>query len=291
MTSVAELLSSASGVAGGAIQRVGPTVRRHGVREQGAIVATVAKVAGKRLTGRFTGHPEPATMKLLDYIVTAPSTWDLMYLFSNVFLRQEYYFETNSPAPFIVDCGGNIGMATLYFKWLYPAAEVITFEPDPVIFELLRTNIGRNGVSGVQLENAALFETEGPLDFFVDRTAAGGLINSVNPLRGESEKLTVPGVRLSTYLDREVDFLKIDVEGAEHAVMRELESSGALSGVKRMVMEYHHHIAAGEDRLGDMLGILERAGFGYQLEAVKGPADPESFQDIMIVGYNKKLAS
>ena len=291
MTSVAELLSSTTGVAGGAMQRLGPTVRRHGAKEQGAIFATAAKVAGKRLAGRFTGHPEPATMKLLDYTVTAPSTWDLMYLFTNVFVRQEYYFETPSKRPFIVDCGGNIGMATLYFKWLYPEADVITFEPDPLIFGLLEQNIRGNDVPGVQLENAALFEVEGPLDFFVDRTAAGGLINSVNPLRGESEKLTVPGVRLSSYLDREVDFLKVDVEGAEHQVMRELETSGALSGVKQLVMEYHHHIAAGEDRLGEMLGIMERAGFGYQIEAVKGPADPELFQDIMIVAYNKKLAS
>ncbi|MEK9138188.1 MAG: hypothetical protein AAB393_13765 [Bacteroidota bacterium] len=45
-------------------------------------------------------------------------------LFRTMFLRNEYFFRSDSPHPVILDCGANIGMATLFFKWLYPDCEV-----------------------------------------------------------------------------------------------------------------------------------------------------------------------
>ena len=70
----------------------------------------------------------------------------LNHLYREIFARQQYYFRAETESPLILDCGANLGMASLYFKWLYPKARVRAFEPDPSTFELLKQNLARNGV-------------------------------------------------------------------------------------------------------------------------------------------------
>jgi len=42
-------------------------------------------------------------------------------------------------------------------------------------------------------------------------------------------EITVPAVRLSAYLGGPVDFLKLDIEGLETAVLREADAAGRLA--------------------------------------------------------------
>ena len=65
----------------------------------------------------------------------------ILQLFREVFVRHEYYFKTTKRIPVIFDCGANIGMATFFFKWLYPQSEIHVFEPDKATFKLLKWNI------------------------------------------------------------------------------------------------------------------------------------------------------
>jgi hypothetical protein len=74
----------------------------------------------------------------------------LNHPYREIFERQEYCFRAESEVPVILD-----GMASLYFKWLYPKARVRAFEPDPATFDLLKQNIGRNGLD-VQQHDCAL---------------------------------------------------------------------------------------------------------------------------------------
>jgi FkbM family methyltransferase len=71
--------------------------------------------------------------------------------------------------PAIFDCGANIGMATLYFKWLYPNARIEAFEADPTAFAVLEMNIARNRLTNVTAHNCALWDENGQIEFFVDR--------------------------------------------------------------------------------------------------------------------------
>ena len=72
------------------------------------------------------------------------------------------------------------------------------------------------------------------------------------------EAVRVPAVRLSRYVTKPVDFLKLDVEGSELPVLRDLASSGAIGQIRQMVIEFHHHMSPDVDNLSECLSILEQ---------------------------------
>ena len=97
----------------------------------------------------------------------------------------------------------------------------------------------------------------------------------------DAMEIKVNSRKLSQFLDRDVDLLKMDIEGAEEDVLHELATSGKLRFVKRMHVEYHHHIDPRKNALSRILKILEDNGLGYQIRTI--PAEwptATRFQDI-----------
>jgi FkbM family methyltransferase len=221
----------------------------------------------------------------MGFLVSHFDAQTLNFLYREVFVRQPYYFHSKSESPVILDCGANIGMASLYFKWLYPKARLQSFEPDPATFQLLQKNIERNNLD-VVAHNCALWDDETEVDFFVDPGNPGGLLMSTDPGRWYREPIRVPARKLSSFIDGAVDFLKLDVEGAEHRVLSDLVQSGALGVVRQMVVEYHHKIGQQKSCLADFLHQLERAGFEYQIHASLFPVSSRDIpQDVLIAAY------
>lgn len=212
----------------------------------------------------------------------------LLYLFKEVFLNQEYCFNSNKTNPFIIDCGSNIGMSVLYFKTIYPNSIILAFEPDKATFGCLEENIKANHLNDVLPNQKALSSEDGTVDFYYDQENPGSLIMSTLKERMARHRQTVEAVRLSKYVDREVDFLKIDVEGAEQGILEDLCKEGKLNYINQIAIEYHHHIVGESDTLSQMLRLLENAGYGYQIEShMDRPFTPRKFQDIIIYAYRK----
>jgi FkbM family methyltransferase len=208
------------------------------------------------------------------------------YLFEEIFIEQQYRFAAASQQPFILDCGSNIGMAVLFFKRYYPTATIIGFEPDAETFAALRGNVEENRLEGVTLVQKAVSERAGTLTFYYDPQSPGGLCMSTQKARlPDKGEQTVEAVPLSTFVTQAVDFLKLDVEGAEEDVLRDLVASGALKSVRQMVVEYHHHIHPDRDALSEFLATLEQQGFGYQLSASQQHLRARQSQDILILAY------
>jgi FkbM family methyltransferase len=213
----------------------------------------------------------------------------MRYLYGEVFAEREYWFATENPRPVILDCGSNIGMAILFFKSLYPDAEIVAFEPAPWACEAIEETIRANALQGIALHNAALAEEEGTLDLYHDPKHPGSAVMSVYHDRMPGKSVRVPAVRLSRYITKPVDFLKLDVEGSELPVLRDLVTSGAITKIRQMVIEFHHHMRPAEDQLSECLSILEQHGFGYQLTAgpVYTPITRGQFQDVLVHAYLK----
>src|SRR5262245_14445884 len=62
--------------------------------------------------------------KILGLQVSCLDYYFLHLFFRTIFLRNEYFFQTDKKKPLILDCGANIGLATLFFKQLYPDSEI-----------------------------------------------------------------------------------------------------------------------------------------------------------------------
>jgi FkbM family methyltransferase len=224
--------------------------------------------------------------KMLGFDIAYFDRPSLVNLYREIFVRQHYFFHADTDSPLIFDCGANLGMATLYFKWLYPKARIEAFEPDPTTFAVLKRNVTQNRLAGVAAHNCALWSENGEIEFFVDQATPGSALMSTNSSRLEGKAIQVPSRRLSDFIRGPIDFLKLDVEGAEHRVLCDLLASGKAQSVRQMVIEYHHHIGNQRSCLADFLGQLERAGFEYQIQASLFPVTSKAiFQDILIGAY------
>ena len=182
-------------------------------------------------------------------------------LYKDIFINRIYHFEAERPDPLILDCGSNIGMTIMYFKHVYPQGRVIGFEPDPTIFPYLQENIHRNDLSEVKLVQAAVAGRDGPLKFYSDGKYASCLSSNIPAeLANGWSECNVPSVRLGDYLSDRVDFLKMNIEGAEFEVLADIEKR--LRQIREMIIEYHH-LPSLPRTLHKILGILNRQGFDY----------------------------
>lgn len=187
------------------------------------------------------------------------NAFELLHAFDEIFVGKIYYQEFSSAAPYIIDCGANIGASVLYIKRLSPEARVIAFEPDASNFELLKKNIHSFGLQQVDLRMEAIWKENTVLEF-----AGEGSMSSKIDLQGGSGARKVKAQRLRDLLEAEkVDFLKIDIEGAEYEVIMDCE--GALSKVENMFIEYHGSFAQNHE-LTDILALVVKEGFNYYIK-------------------------
>jgi FkbM family methyltransferase len=234
-----------------------------------------------------TDTRRPGTARVLRYSVRHFGIGSVHFLFREIFVRNEYAFQATSDRPVIFDCGANIGMATLFFKWLHPSCEIHAFEPDPETFGVLSENVTRNKLTDIKLHNVALVARPGRLDLFIPAGPPGSpLMSTLSRRSGDVSvrRLTVDGKLLSTYVGAgEIDFLKMDVEGAEEPVLRELASTGRLRKIKELAIEYHHNVEGGFGGCGSFLQLLYDCGYQYHLDATWGNHESlATFQDILI---------
>lgn len=173
--------------------------------------------------------------------------------------REFYRFESQNESPRILDCGANIGLSTIFFKKLHPKARITCFEADAGIVCTLNQNLKSFGFTEVEVQELALWDTKGEISFFPDG-ADGGRIG-VNSRTAESIKVKTD--ILSSYLQSEVDLLKIDIEGAEIAVLK--ECSDHLHNVNSLFVEYHCK-KNDEINLSSLIAILEENGFRFYIE-------------------------
>jgi FkbM family methyltransferase len=204
----------------------------------------------------------------------------LDYLIKEVFVANEYYFKSDNESPIIFDCGANIGMATLFFKWLYPKSIVYAFEPQKSTFDILERNIKVNNLQNVHYFNLALSDSNGFIEFFGEDDS--NLMSSIIQQRSVGNKIKVECRKLSEFIIQPIDLIKIDVEGAENLIMKDLVESKLLNRntLKQIVMEYHHKIGTEKSNLGNFLLPFEKENYEYQVRTEFSKLD--MFQDMLI---------
>jgi FkbM family methyltransferase len=178
--------------------------------------------------------------------------------YQEIIVGEIYRFNTANRQPYIIDCGANMGLSVLFFSTTYPGAKIIAFEPEPPIFQVLEENAGTFELRNVGLIPKAVWNSETTLEFYTDKGMGGSVENTYS----KQAPQVVQTVRLKDYLDKEVDFLKLDIEGAEYTVLQDCRE--ALGNVKNLFVEYHSYVNK-EQHLDDILLMLKEAGYRYHL--------------------------
>lgn len=209
----------------------------------------------------------------------------LQFLLGEIFVRNEYYFQTSDIAPIIVDCGAEVGFTVAYFKFLYPKSRIIAFEPDPANFNLLQKNIKTNGFSDITVFNQAVSDRSGHAKFYTSHQP-GSLRGSLVKERQSERQVTVEMVRLANSIkSKKIAYLKMDIEGYESVVIADLVRAHVLKNINQIGIEYHHHIAPSDpSRFSRFLSLLEGQGFKYQLSTRTVPYQ-NSYQDVIVLAY------
>lgn len=138
--------------------------------------------------------------------------------------------EVVKPGMTVLDIGANVGFFSMLLGHLVtPSGRVHSFEPHPRNHELLSDNIASNRMHWVRVHRTALSNQPGEVTLNLNPVNDGGHSLgdfSNNPdLRGRDRSalaVRVPCDTLDSFIVREkiasVDFIKIDVEGAEQLV-------------------------------------------------------------------------
>lgn len=150
-------------------------------------------------------------------------------------IRDEEYREAvtlmgNLVRPRIIDAGANIGLTTLFFKSVFPDAQIIALEPEPSNFQMLERTLELNNLADVTPVRNALWTHDASLS--PDWSFRGGRSWSFAVKEGGSGA-DIVGVRLDSILDDHgwprADLLKIDIEGAEAHLIRHRETLATMA--------------------------------------------------------------
>ncbi len=197
-------------------------------------------------------------MPLLGKKILVPDEASFFSAYNEIFIHGIYKFKTNSTTPFILDCGANIGLSTIYIKSIFPAARIIAFEPDPKIFRYLKHNVHDVfNHKDVDLINKGVYNVNGSIGFKSDGADGGKILAESKPTS------LIETVRLVDFLDQQVDFLKLDIEGSEFEVLNDCKSK--LQSVSNLFVEYHSSIGQ-DQKLHDILKFLKDSGYRYYLD-------------------------
>jgi len=132
-----------------------------------------------------------------------------------------------------IDVGAHLGYYALILSRIVGSnGQVIAFEPIPSNFQILSDNIGLNRCKNIQAVNKAVSDRCGRFEGTLPTEST--LPSSFTLLKNEgAKKISLELVSLDEFLkdwERPVDFIEIDVEGAEGLV---------IEGARKTIESYH----------------------------------------------------
>lgn len=172
------------------------------------------------------------------------------------------YLRRMKPGRVVIDCGANVGLFTTLFA--RTGATVYAFEPHPAAFERLKA--ATRDFPNVQCIQAAVGVEPGRAKLYLHPDKVGSVEKSdCSSLMASKRNISVDTfvevevISLKKFIAEHapVQFIKMDIEGAEYMVINDLLDAHALDQVKDMAVETHERSPAFQ---ADHARLLRRIG-------------------------------
>jgi FkbM family methyltransferase len=170
----------------------------------------------------------------------------------------------------VVDLGGHIGAFAVRAARQARRGMIYSYEASNKNYTLLAKNIELNNLDNLYIENSAITNRRG--EMFLYTPANNGILGSLLQITSSfAEKVqarTFADIISEHALER-IDFLKVDVEGAEFDILLSC-SDEIFAKIQRMIIEYHEF--EGDKRsYQDLVNLLDSQGFQVVVEKAKFP--------------------
>ncbi len=144
-----------------------------------------------------------------------------------------------------IDCGGYDGCSVRKFRKEFDPNNqyhIVSFEANKKFKDCY------NDFSDHEFYNKAVWVYDGSIDFFLDQKKGYGSSVIKEKKTGRLDKENpdkVECIRLSAFVDsmaKQFDqiILKLDIEGAEYAVLKDMLDTGVINRVSRLMIEWHY---------------------------------------------------
>lgn len=185
-----------------------------------------------------------------------------IHVFREVLMFDKIFKNQFKDGNVIIDAGANIGLTSIVLSKLNPTIRIIALEPDDENFKLFKRNIELNLCKNIEPLNKALWTYTGELTFgnaFRDNDSWS--LSVVNAESSDS-KTIVSCISLLELIDKyhisNIDYFKIDIEGAEKDLFEDEEFLDLLKHkCKKLAIEVHEEVIS----LTESISILENLDF------------------------------
>jgi FkbM family methyltransferase len=231
------------------------------------ISATAARVSGARRYHLADGG---------ESIVIRHDNIEDGFVLSEVFDAHEYAIPASVARALgdrvvsVVDLGGNIGLATLWFAREFPDARFTTIEADPTNADVLERVVALNRVgTRATVLRAAGGARSGSLELVAGLGGRSHSAANIQDGADLSRIIIVPMIDVLPIL-AEADFLKMDIEGGEWEILS--DPRFADTGLTALCMEFHGYGCPTDDPTAAVTELLSAAGFSIAELRAEGDA-------------------
>jgi FkbM family methyltransferase len=180
------------------------------------------------------------------------------------------------PGDTVLDVGAHVGLFTLLAAAAVgPGGQVHAFEPVPANFDALAENVRLNRFSQVHLERTAVGEAAGQMTLGLGvhvQAGSGGYMQGGSAAQVDAKVISLDAYVREHLPSMPIRLLKIDVEGAEPAVLRGFQESLADAPPDAIIAEVSPETLSLQGyTVDDLLGELTSHGYDlYRLPPFRG---------------------
>ncbi len=218
---------------------------------------------------QFTDRYKFGIKSKLDKIIDVGKYAFVYEIISELFVNRIHFtqFDIN-PGDIVIDAGANIGGFTIQAaKKVGDNGKVIAIEPDEKNMEVLKMNVEANGLKNVVFVQKGLWSHSGDLELMIN-TRQGEhsfIINDDFSKYDDIIKINVEVETLDNLMEElnigKVDFVKMDIEGAEIEALKKADKLLKQDEIKWVVEAAH--TVDGEMTYGKLLPVFKE--HNYQL--------------------------